>query len=83
MYIVPRLLSRPRLPPIAAAAITVIFCASISAEPRKVGRALLTFYWMADESSPKYRGKPTAVLRDVSGHVIAHTQRRFKLDLLM
>jgi 3D (Asp-Asp-Asp) domain-containing protein len=77
------LLSRSRLPPIAAATVGIIFCASISAEPQKVGRALLTFYWMADESSPKYRGKQTAVLRDMRGKVIATTYKRFKRDLLL
>lgn len=50
---------------------------------RKVGRALLTFYWAIDESSAKYRGKPNAILHDVHGKVIAATTRRFKLDLVM
>ena len=78
-----RWLAPLRLSVIAAAAIGIIFCASISAEPRKIGRALLTFYWMADESSPVYRGKQTAVLRDMRGKVIATTYKRFKRDLLM
>jgi 3D (Asp-Asp-Asp) domain-containing protein len=72
-----------RLSLIAATAIGIILCASISAEPRKIGRALLTFYWMADESSPVYRGKQTAVLRDMRGKVIATTYKRFKRDLVM
>lgn len=53
------------------------------AAPTKVGRALMTFYWLIDESSSKYRGKRTYVLRDVHGNVLAHTTRRFKTDLVM
>lgn len=49
---------------------------------QKVGRALVTFYWVIDESSPKYRGKETAVLRDPAGRVIARTHKQFKLDLV-
>jgi 3D (Asp-Asp-Asp) domain-containing protein len=72
-----------RLSLIACAAISIILCASISAEPRKIGRALLTFYWMADESSPEYRGKQTAELLDMRGRVIAMTYKRFKRDLTL
>jgi 3D (Asp-Asp-Asp) domain-containing protein len=51
--------------------------------PQKVGRALMTFYWMIDESSSRYRGKRDAVLRDARGEVIASTYHRFKRDLVM
>lgn len=53
-----------------------------AAKPHRVGRAILTFYWTIDESSHRYRGKPTAVLRDGVGDVIAHTTKRFKRDLV-
>ena len=61
-----------------------ITAATALAEPkRKVGRALLTFYWIIDENSSRYRGKRDAVLRDVRGKVIARTHHRFKRDLVM
>jgi 3D (Asp-Asp-Asp) domain-containing protein len=54
------------------------------APPKKVGKALVTYYWLIDESSSHYsKGKRTSLLRDVRGNVIAHTTRRFKLDLVM
>jgi 3D (Asp-Asp-Asp) domain-containing protein len=53
------------------------------AAPQKVGRAVVTFYWVADENAPQYRGKKTpAVLRDPAGRVIARTTMQFKLDLV-
>lgn len=52
------------------------------AKPKRAGRALLTFYWTIDESSSRYRGKATSVLRDPTGDVLAHTTRRFKRDLV-
>lgn len=53
------------------------------AERVKAGRALVTFYWLIDESSSRYsKGKENAVLRDVHGNVIAKTRRQFKLDLV-
>ncbi len=42
----------------------------------------MTFYWSIDESSSRYRGKSADVIRDPAGHVIAHTSRRFKIDLV-
>lgn len=54
----------------------------VRAEPQKVGRALLTFYWTIDESSARYQRKATTTIRDSAGKVIAHTSRRFKLDLV-
>lgn len=48
----------------------------------KVGRAVVTFYWVVDESSAEYRGGEPAVLRDPRGRVIATTTRKFKLDLV-
>ena len=50
---------------------------------KKVGRALMTFYWMIDESSSRYRGKRNDELRDSHGKVIANTTHRFKRDLVM
>ncbi|HEX9161431.1 MAG TPA: 3D domain-containing protein [Thermoanaerobaculia bacterium] len=50
--------------------------------PRRAGRALMTFYWIIDESAPRYRGKrDDAVLRNMHGEVVAHTSPRFKRDL--
>jgi Membrane-bound lytic murein transglycosylase len=54
-----------------------------AAAPRKIGRALVTFYWLIDESSSRYRGKPTASLQDVNGKLIAMTTKRFRRDLIM
>lgn len=50
---------------------------------KKVGRALMTFYWMIDESSSRYHGKRDVVLRDSHGKTIAYTYRKFKRDLVM
>jgi 3D (Asp-Asp-Asp) domain-containing protein len=54
----------------------------VPAAHEKVGRAVVTFYWVADENSPQYRGKASAVLRDPAGRVIASTSRQFKLELV-
>jgi 3D (Asp-Asp-Asp) domain-containing protein len=62
--------------------LALIICGTASAESKKVGRALVTFYWVADESSSRYHGKATSVLRDPAGNVIAHTTRKFKIDLV-
>ncbi|HVE70297.1 MAG TPA: 3D domain-containing protein [Thermoanaerobaculia bacterium] len=71
---------------VTQAALTgVLFLASGAAAdpaPQKVGRAMVTFYWVIDESSPKYRGDQSAVLRDPRGRVIARTHKQFKLDLV-
>ncbi|MEO8216353.1 MAG: 3D domain-containing protein [Acidobacteriota bacterium] len=54
------------------------------AAPRqKIGRAVLTFYWIIDESKPRYRGKADSELRTARGHLIACTTRRFRTDLVM
>jgi 3D (Asp-Asp-Asp) domain-containing protein len=50
---------------------------------RKVGRALLTFYWIVDESSSRYDGKRNTDLKDARGKVIAQTHARFRKDLVM
>jgi 3D (Asp-Asp-Asp) domain-containing protein len=59
---------------------------TIAATPpaaKKAGRAMITFYWIIDESSPRYRGKRDYRLRDVHGNVIEHTTRRFLRELIM
>lgn len=67
----------------AAAGLLCLFLGgSAHAAPVKVGRALVTFYWVVDERSPEYRGSRSAVLRDTRGRVIARTHRRFKTDLI-
>jgi 3D (Asp-Asp-Asp) domain-containing protein len=55
---------------------------AIPAPPRKIGRALVTFYWLIDETAPRYRGKARADLEDVRGRVIATTSVRFRKDLI-
>jgi 3D (Asp-Asp-Asp) domain-containing protein len=50
---------------------------------QRVGRALLTFYWIVDESSSRYDGKRDTELRDARGKVIAKTHARFRKDLVM
>ena len=50
---------------------------------RDLGKALLTFYWIVDESSSRYAGKRTATLRDRKGNVIAKTTARFRKELLL
>ena len=56
---------------------------AMAQQPRKVGRALMTFYWIVDESAPRYHGAHSAVLTDVHGNVIARTTSRFKKDVVM
>ena len=52
-------------------------------EREKVGRAVLTFYWIVDETSSRYDGKRETELRDWRGRVIAETHARFRKDLVM
>ena len=71
--------------PVAAAAVvlTLFLCSpALPAEPKKVGRAFITFYWTVDESSPRYGGKASVVLHDPAGKIIAQTSRRFRRDLV-
>ena len=49
----------------------------------KVGRAVLTFYWIVDESASRYDGKRSAELRDTRGRLIANSTRTFRRDLVM
>jgi 3D (Asp-Asp-Asp) domain-containing protein len=66
-----------------AVGVLLIACGAAAHDaPVKVGRATVTFYWVIDESSAKYRGDRSAVLRDPRGRVIARTHRQFKLDLV-
>lgn len=51
--------------------------------PAKVGRAVLSFYWLTDESAPQYRGPANVALRDARGHVLAHTSRKFRRALVL
>jgi 3D (Asp-Asp-Asp) domain-containing protein len=73
----------------ACTAATVILAMLIAsgpaagAERRKVGKALLTYYWMVDERASKYRGPSHAVLRDVRGRVLARTSHRFRKALVL
>jgi len=56
--------------------------AAVAAPPRRIGRAVLTFYWLIDETAPRYGGKAIAELEDVRGRVIARTSVRFRKDLI-
>lgn len=50
---------------------------------RKLGRAVLTFYWIVDESSSQYERNRTAEMLDVKGKVIARTNARFRRAVVM
>jgi 3D (Asp-Asp-Asp) domain-containing protein len=64
--------------------LAVLPAATALAGPReKLGTALVTFYWLIDESASRYRGNPTSLLEDSRGRVIARTTRRFKRDLVV
>ena len=63
---------------------SLVLAASTSgAPPKKLGRAVVTYYWLIDESSSRYRGKDTTTLEDARGRVIARTTARFRRDLIM
>jgi 3D (Asp-Asp-Asp) domain-containing protein len=55
---------------------------AIAAPPKKIGRALVTFYWLIDETAPRYRGKAVAEIKDARGRLIATTSVRFRKDLI-
>lgn len=55
---------------------------AFAAPPKRVGRAIVTFYWLIDEAAPRYGGKARAELEDVRGQVIARTSVRFRRDLI-
>ena len=74
---------RPALAALAAMLLLAAPAMAAAPPPVKVGRAMLTFYWMADESAARYRGGPDAVLRDARGRVIAHTTRKFRRALVL
>lgn len=57
--------------------------AAMSAQPEKIGKASLSFYWIIDESSAQYRGRADALLRDVRGRVLASTSRKFRRALVL
>ena len=68
----------------AALALVLVVCAvTVEAEPEKVGRATVTFYYTLDESSLRFAGKASVDLRGPSGKVIARTTRRFRRALVM
>ena len=51
--------------------------------PRKVGKVMLTFYWIVDESADRYDGKRNTALRDWKGKVLAVTHANFRRDVVM
>ncbi|HKS23686.1 MAG TPA: 3D domain-containing protein [Thermoanaerobaculia bacterium] len=55
-----------------------------AASPATIKKAMLSFYWVIDESAPAYRGRAAEVaLRDARGHVIATTSRKFRRALVL
>jgi 3D (Asp-Asp-Asp) domain-containing protein len=50
---------------------------------KKVGRVLVTFYWVIDETNLRYHGPRTSELRDMHGKLIAKTSWWFRRDLRM
>jgi 3D (Asp-Asp-Asp) domain-containing protein len=62
---------------------TVVPTASAAPPGKKVGRALMTFYWIIDDNAARYKGKRDAVLLDVHGREIAKVHRKFKRDVVM
>lgn len=63
--------------------VTTALTAVTHAAEKKVGRVIVTYYWLIDESSLRYRGPRTSVLRDAHGKVIARTSWWFRHDLRM
>jgi 3D (Asp-Asp-Asp) domain-containing protein len=57
--------------------------ADASDEKKKVGRVMLTFYWIIDENASRYDGKRETELRDARGKVLARTHAKFRRDLVM
>ena len=71
---------------IVLALTTVIVCLpahAVEEQGEKIGRAVLTFYWIVDETSDRYDGPRDAELLDARGRLIARTHVRFKRDLVM
>ena len=68
----------------AAVSLTLFFApAAMAAPPAKGTKVSLSFYWIIDESSAQYRGRADAPLRDVRGHVLARTSRKFRRALVL
>ena len=68
----------------AAFALSVALGApAIAATSAKGKRATLTFYWVIDETSTRYRGRRDVPLRDARGKVLAHTSQKFRRALVM
>jgi 3D (Asp-Asp-Asp) domain-containing protein len=55
----------------------------LNSEQRKIGRFVVTYYWVIDESTLRYPREKNALLRDRNGKILARTSRKFKNDLLM
>lgn len=66
----------------AACLFCLVLCVIARAAPVKLGRALVTFYWVIDQRSAEYRGVPSSILRDTRGRVIARVQPRFRRELI-
>src|ERR1051326_8675045 len=47
--------------------------AAMAGPPATIKKAMLSFYWVIDETAPAYRGRADVALRDARGHVIATT----------
>jgi 3D (Asp-Asp-Asp) domain-containing protein len=62
--------------------ISLLATTAFGAPLQRVGRAMVTFYWLIDETAPRYRGKAVAELEDARGRVIAMTSVRFRKELI-
>ena len=68
---------------VAALALSAPAAMAAAGPPAKVGRAVLSFYWIIDENAAQYRSGSGAVLRDARGRVIASTSRKFRKALVL
>jgi 3D (Asp-Asp-Asp) domain-containing protein len=74
-----------KLTPLAAVVLTaaLVLPGARAEKEKKIGRLLVTYYWVIDESSVRYRGPRSVELRDTHGKLIARTSRWFRRDLRM
>jgi 3D (Asp-Asp-Asp) domain-containing protein len=57
--------------------------AATAGPPATIKKAMLSFYWVIDETALAYRGRADVALRDARGRVIATTSRKFRRALVL
>ncbi len=67
----------------ALSAFTPSAGAAADSERTSLGKVLVTYYWLTDESDPRYPKTDEVEIRDVRGKVIARTSRKFKRELAL